>query len=78
MAHARRTVNDIRWKGLYDKNSDIQYAPRQLIQKSYYEQHLERREDRAIKFKKLMEGAKKELVFLRFSQLKKVTGFSQG
>ena len=55
---------DIRWKGLYDKNSDMQYAPRQLIPKSYYEQHFERREDnRAIKFRKMLDGAKKKLVF---------------
>ena len=47
---------------LYDKNSDIQYAPRQLIPKSYYEQHFERREDnRAIKFRKMLDGVKKKL-----------------
>ena len=55
-------MKDIRWKGLYDKNSDIQYVPRQLIQKSYYEQHFERREEnRAQKFRKLMDDAKKKL-----------------
>ena len=41
----KKPVRDIRWKGLYDKNSDIQYAPRQLIPKSYYEQHFERTEN---------------------------------
>ena len=57
-------MREIRWKGLYDKNSDIQYAPRQLIPKSYYEQHFERREDnRVIKFRKLLDGAKKKMVF---------------
>ena len=44
--YVKKPVSDIRWKGLYDKNSDIQYAPRQLIPKSYYEQHFERREDK--------------------------------
>ena len=54
---------EIRWKGLYDKNSDIQYAPRQLIPKSYYEQHFERKEEnRATKFRKLLDGAKKKLI----------------
>ena len=58
----KKPVRDIRWKGLYDKNSDIQYAPRQLIPKSYYEQHFERKEEnRAIKFRKLLDGAKKKL-----------------
>ena len=54
-------MNDIRWAGLYDKNSDMQYAPRQLVPKSYYEQHFERREDnRTIKFRKLLDGAKRK------------------
>ena len=54
-------------EGIYDKNSDMQYAPRQLIPKSYYEQHFERREDnRAIKFRKMLDGAKKKLVFKIF------------
>ena len=35
---------------------------RQLIPKSYYEQHFERKEDnRAIKFRKMLDGAKKKL-----------------
>ena len=57
-------VKEIKWAGLYDKNSDIQYAPRQLVPKSYYEQHFERREDnRTIKFRKMLDGAKKNLIF---------------
>ena len=36
----------------------------QLIPKSYYEQHFERREDnRTINFRKLLDGAKKKIVF---------------
>ena len=55
-------MNEIRWKGLYDKNSDMQYAPRQLIPKTHYEEHFARREEnRASKFRKLLDGAKKEL-----------------
>ena len=66
-------MRDIRWKGLYDKNSDIQYAPRQLIPKSYYEQHFERREDnRAQKFRKLLDGAKKKLIFKLFTTEKDI------
>ena len=42
---AKKPMKDIRWKGLYDKNSDIQYAPKQLIPQSYYEQHFERKEE---------------------------------
>ena len=30
-------VRDIRWKGLYDKNSDKLYAPKQLLPQSDYE-----------------------------------------
>ena len=60
----RKPVSDIRWKGLYDKNSDMQYAPRQLIPNSYFDQHFERREDnRASKYRKLMDGAKKKIIF---------------
>ena len=56
-------VRKIRWVGLYDKNSDKQYTPRQLIPKSLYEEHFARREEnRASKFKKLLDGAKKELI----------------
>ena len=58
-------MKDIRWAGLYDKNSDLQYAPRQLIQKSHYEEHFERREeDRVSKFRKLLDGAKEGINYL--------------
>ena len=39
----------IRWAGLYDRNSDMQYAPRQLMQK---------------KQKNISEYRKKKTVFL--------------
>ena len=59
-----RGETEIRWKGLYDKNNDIQYAPRQLIPKSYYEQHFGRKENnRAIKFRKMLDGTKKKMTF---------------
>ena len=63
IVHEKRPMKEIRWKGLYDKNSDMQYAPRQLIPKSHYEDHFERTEEnRASKYRKLMDGVKKELV----------------
>ena len=30
-------VREIRWKGLYDKNSDKLYAPKQLLPQSDYD-----------------------------------------
>ena len=76
IVYVRKPVRDIRWKGLYDKNSDIQYAPRQLIPKSYYEQHFERREDnRAIKFRKMLDGAKKKLIFKKNFTTEKGSAF---
>ena len=65
--YVKKPVSDIRWKGLYDKNSDMQYAPRQLMPLSHYEQHFERTgKYRAQKFRKLMEGVKKKLIFKFF------------
>ena len=32
-------IQETRWGGLCDKNSDKLFAPRQLIPKSYYDQH---------------------------------------
>ena len=61
----KKTMKDIRWKGLYDKNSDMQYAPRQLMPLSHYEQHFERTENyRAQKFRKLIWSEKGGFIYL--------------
>ena len=52
-------VREIKWKGLYDKNNDVQYSPRQLIQKSHYEELFRAtEEDRVSKFRKLLDCTK--------------------
>ena len=33
----KRPVKEIRWKGLYDKNSDKLYTPKQLLPQSDYD-----------------------------------------
>ena len=33
----KRSVREIRWAGLYDKNSDKLYAPKQLLPQSDYD-----------------------------------------
>ena len=35
--YVRKPMRDIKWKGLYDKNSDKLYAPKQLLPQSDYE-----------------------------------------
>ena len=48
--------------GLTDKNSDKLYAPKQLLPQSDYDAvHKEINERRVIKYRKLLDGQKKEL-----------------
>ena len=62
--YKKAPVNEIRWSELYVKNSDKLYAPNQLIPKSHYEKYFKPREEenRASKFRKLLDGAKRELI----------------
>ena len=49
-------VREIKWTGLYDKNSDMQYAPKQLLPQSDYDTELF--ESYVSKYRKLLDGAK--------------------
>ena len=52
-------VNDIRWIGLTDKNSDKLYAPKQLLPQSDYDlRDKEIFERRVSKYRKLLDGTK--------------------
>ena len=58
IAHARKPMREIRWKGLTDKNSDKLYAPKQLLPQSDYDaEHKEIFERRVTKYRKLLDGA---------------------
>ena len=58
----RMPVREIKWKGLYDKNSDKLYAPKQLLPQSDYDaRDREIFERRVSKYRKLLDGAKEEL-----------------
>ena len=55
----RLPVRDRRWKGLTDKNSDKQYAPKQLLPQSDYDiGHKKIFERHVSKYRKLLDGAK--------------------
>ena len=55
----KRPVKEIRWKGLYDKNSDKLYTPKQLLPQSDYDTgDREIFERRVTKYRKLLDGAK--------------------
>ena len=57
--YVRMLVNDIRWKGLTDKNSDKLYASKQLLPQSDYDvRDKEIFERRVSKYRKLLDGAK--------------------
>ena len=52
-------LREIRWKGLYDKNSDKLYAPKQLLPQSDYDmKDREIFERHVSKYRKLLDGAK--------------------
>ena len=52
-------VREIKMKGLYDKNSDKLYTPKQLLPQSDYDAvHKEIFERRVTKYRKLLDGAK--------------------
>ena len=52
-------VREIRWKGLYDKNSDKLYALKQLLPQSDYDMRdREIFERRVSKYRKLLDEAK--------------------
>ena len=52
----KQPMCDIRWKDLYDKNSDRLYAPKQLIPKSdYTTSHIE-----VTRYRKLLQVQNKE------------------
>ena len=52
-------MREIKWKGLYDKNSDKLYAHKQLLPQSDYEaEHREIFERRVTKYRKLLDGAR--------------------
>ena len=52
-------VREIRWAGLYDKNSDKLFAPDNSCQKAIIDEHFKADEEaRVLKFRKLLEGAK--------------------
>ena len=64
-------VTEIRWAGLYDKNSDKLYAPKQLLPQSDYDaEHKEIFERCVSKYRKLLDGAKKKVLCEIFSFLK--------
>ena len=53
------SVREIRWAGLYDKNSDKLYVPKQLLPQSEYDMRdREIFERRVSKYRKLLDGAK--------------------
>ena len=55
----KRPVNEIRWKGLTDKNGDKLYVTKQLPPQSDYDaEHREIFERRVSKYRKLLDGAK--------------------
>ena len=55
----KRPVRDIKWKGLYDKNNDKLYAPKQLLPQSDYDvRDREIFERHVSKYRKLLDGAK--------------------
>ena len=59
IAQKRVPVREIRWEGLYDKNSDKLYAPKQLLPQSDYDAgHKEIFERHVTKYRKLLDGAK--------------------
>ena len=54
---------EIRWAGLYDKNSDVQYVPRQFMSKSDYDEHFRAdEEERVSKFRKFQKTAKEGIM----------------
>ena len=54
--------HDIKWKGLYDKNSDKLYAPKQLLPQSDYNAgHKEIFERHASKYRKLQKKGLSEI-----------------
>ena len=56
-------VREIRWAGLYDKNSDKLYAPKQLLPQSDYEaEHKEIFERCVSKYRKLLDGAREGIM----------------
>ena len=52
-------MREIKWKGLTDKNSDMQYAPIQLLPQSDYDMRDREIFERCVsKYRKLLDGAK--------------------
>ena len=51
-------VSEIRWAGLYDKNSDKLYAPKQLLPQSDYDEETMKYLRGVSKYRKLLDGAK--------------------
>ena len=67
ISQEKRPVREIRWAGLYDKNSDKLYAPKQLLPQSDYDAgHKEIFEKRVSKYRKLLDGAKVSETFFKF------------
>ena len=57
--YARKPMREIKWKGLYDKNSDKLYASKQLLPQSDYDMRdREIFERRTSKYRKLLDGTK--------------------
>ena len=53
----KKPVNDIRWNGLTDKNSDKLYAPKQLLSQSDYDARDKEIFERCMaKYWKLLDG----------------------
>ena len=58
-------VKEIKWEGLTDKNSDMQYAQRQLLSQSDYDTgHKEIFERRVSKYRKLLDGSKEGIKWI--------------
>ena len=60
-----RSVREIKWAGLYDKNSDMQYAPKQLLPQSDYDtRDREIFEKHVSKYRILLDGAKEGIKWI--------------